>query len=353
MAKKKILVAPLYWGLGHATRCIPIIKKLEHLGFTPVIASDGAALLLLKKEFPHLQSIQLPAVDIKYSKKGIFFKWKILLSSFRFLKTIKAEHKFVDKLIETEKISGIISDNRLGVFSKKVPSIFITHQLRVISGSTTYFSSKIHQHYIKKFDECWVPDVKGTPNLSGKLGHLKKIKGFKLRYIGPLSRFEKETSAPIYDLLIILSGPEPQRSILEKKLLKIFKNTTQKIIFIKGIVEEKQTKHQENNITIYNYASGKNLEQFFNQSKIVLARAGYTTLMDCAKLDKKAFFIPTPGQFEQVYLAKRLKKLGIAPSCKQHEFSLKHLEEIDNYKGLQEIQSTVGFSRLFSLFNGE
>ncbi len=350
MPKKKILVAPLNWGLGHATRCIPIIKVLEINNFEPILASDGSALALLKKEFPHLKFYELPSYNIKYARKGFFFKSKLLFKSYKILKTVNQERKITLEIYEKEKISGVISDNRLGVFCKFVPSVFITHQLNVLTGNTTYFSSKIHQFYIKKFKECWVPDFAGSPNLSGRLGHLKSEGEFNLKYIGALSRLEKKELPIEYDLMVLLSGPEPQRTLLEEKLLLEFKDTDKRIIFVRGVIEEVQTKGTINNITLYNYLSGKDLEEAINKSEVILSRSGYTTLMDIAKLKKKAFFIPTPGQTEQEYLAKRLKENGISPSCSQNRFKAEKLREVDFYNGLSFSSSGLDWNTLFSLF---
>ncbi len=158
MHKKRILVAPLNWGLGHATRCIPIINELLDQGFETVIASDGDALKLLKKEFPHLEHHELPGYNIQYSRKRILFKLKLLLQVPRIIATIRRENLITRELIRKYNISGIISDNRWGVRSSKIPSVFVTHQLKVLSGTSTTLSSKLQQTYIRKFTECWVPD---------------------------------------------------------------------------------------------------------------------------------------------------------------------------------------------------
>ena len=347
--KKRILVAPLNWGLGHATRCIPIINALIKYDYEPVLASDGIALQLLKKEFPQLEAIELPSYNIQYAKKGNFFKLKLIKNAPRILSTLKAEKKAVNAIIKAYEINGIISDNRFGVRSKKIPSVFITHQLNVLSGSTTWFSSKMHQKIIVKFDECWIPDVEGKPNLTGKLGHLKNNK-LPLKYINPLSRFNIFNSEIIYDVLVLLSGPEPQRTILEELLFEQFKTYNGQVLFVKGVIEKEQVVISRENITIYNFMQSKELEKAINESAIVLSRSGYTTIMDLAKLNKKAFFIPTPGQFEQEYLAKRLQKLQLVPSCDQTDFKIEMLNEVKDYKGLQSVNFETNFKDLFSLF---
>ncbi len=349
---KTILVAPLNWGLGHATRCIPIIRQLQAQGYIPLIASDGIALQLLQKEFPELESIELPGYKIEYAKKGKHFKLKMLKDSPKMVKAVSKEKKVVKTLVKEGKIDGIISDNRLGIHHKKVPSVFITHQLNVLTGNTTWFSSKLHQSIINKFDECWVPDVAGKPNLSGKLGHLKKKKD-NIKYIGPLSRLQKTEEEKIYDIMVILSGPEPQRTFLENKLFDEVKHVKGKVLFVRGKVENKQETFDYLNCKVYNFMQSDELEKAFNQSELVISRSGYTTIMDLAKLEKKAFFIPTPGQYEQVYLAKRLKKHGLVPFEVQDKFSIEKLDKVPLYKGLSSFNQDTDFEKLFDLFKGE
>lgn len=347
--KKRILVAPLNWGLGHATRCIPIINALYSHGFEPVIASDGIALSLLQKEFPEFSSIELPSYDITYSKKGTYFKLKILKDSPKLLKAIKAERNTIKQIVDAHDIKGIVSDNRLGVHHDGIPCAFITHQLNVLSGSTTWLSTTLHNQYMYKFNECWVPDAKGDLNLSGKLGHKKQV-GIATKYIGPISRFTKTDLDKSIDLLVLLSGPEPQRSLLEEKLLKEIENFSGSIVFVRGVPEKDQNIEQRKHVTFFNFMTSSRLEKTINRSKIVLSRSGYTTIMDLAKLEKKAFFIPTPGQSEQEYLAKRLTQQGFVPSCKQDDFSIFMLDKISDYKGLKSFNTQVDYKDLFSLF---
>ncbi len=332
----RILVAPLNWGIGHATRCISIIKQLQENGFKPIIASDGEALKLLQKVFPDVISYELPSYEVKYAKTSRFFTLKLLSQIPKFISTYKNENSVINKLVISKKIDAIISDNRFGVFNKEIPSIYITHQLRVKLGWSTFLSSKLHQKMISNFDECWVPDIQEKPNLSGNLAHNIKLK-IPVKYIGVLSQFqEQEQKQNIkYDILVLLSGPEPQRSILEKKLLNEFKNTTKKVCFVRGVIENEIDKRQENSLTIYNYLLGDDLQKVINESDLIIARSGYSTIMDLAKLGKKAFFIPTLGQSEQEYLAQHLENQKIAPYCIQNNFTLASLEVCEKYTGFQ------------------
>ncbi|WP_114491434.1 glycosyltransferase [Candidatus Ulvibacter alkanivorans] len=351
-AKKTILVAPLCWGLGHATRCIPIIDALLAHGFNVIIGSDGDALLLLRKEFPQLPYVSLPAYNIRYPKKGVYFKWKLLWKLPALQKTMRSEKKIIQKMVAQGTIDGIISDNRLGVRNKKIPSVFITHQLNVLTGHTSFFSSKLHRRIIRKFDACWVPDVENIINLSGKLGHIKHA-DFPVTYIGPLSRMKKQLLPKQYDILVLLSGPEPQRSMLELQLTELFSKAANSVLLVQGNVQSQQEIRQLNNLKIVNYMLSEELEQAINASDLVVSRSGYTTIMDLAVLEKKAFFIPTPGQYEQNYLAKRLDDHGLVPMCKQKEFSIDKLESVRDYKGLHDFKSQRDYEALFSFFKGK
>jgi len=314
------------------------------------LASDGDALLLLQKEFPLLKSIELPSYNISYPKKGRNLTFKLLLQLPHIISTIKKERKIVSQLIDKENIAGIISDNRFGVYSKKVPSVYVTHQLNVLSGKTTFITSTIHQQLIKKFDECWVPDVKGISNFSGVLGHLKRHY-FNIKHIGILSRFQSKNIEIKYDLLVLLSGPEPQRSLLENKLLKELQNFNGNILMVRGVFSTSEI-NAPSNFNIVNYLLANELEEAINQSKLVVARSGYSTIMDLAALGKTAFFIPTPGQFEQEYLAKTLQEKLVAPYAQQDEFTGAKLGDLTNFSGFKKVHSTVDL-KLFKLFEGE
>jgi uncharacterized protein (TIGR00661 family) len=346
---KTILIAPLNWGLGHATRCIPLIKALQENNYIPIIASDGIALQLLRKEFPYLKFLELPSYQIEYAKNAKNFKWKLIQNLPKMIEAIVHEKQLVKTWITQYGIDGIISDNRLGVFSKKIPSVFITHQLRVMTGNTTWLTSKLHQNIIKKYSECWIPDVETVPNLAGELSHLEKH-SLKLNYIGPLSRMQKKEAHKKYDLMIILSGPEPQRGILEEKLKTEVQRFKGNVVFIKGVVQANQIKEQIDTICYYNFMNSRQLEQTFNESELVLCRSGYTTIMDLAKLDKKAFFIPTPGQYEQLYLAEKLKNEGLVPYAHQHNFAIENLSQVESYSGLQSYNPYIDWKNLFSVF---
>jgi len=344
---KNILVAPLNWGLGHATRCIPVIKALLDNGDCPIIASDGQALELLKKEFPNLKFIELPSYNIEYSENGESLRLKMLKDSPKIWSAIRSEHKLLEHLIHEHDLHGVISDNRLGLYTKTVPCVIITHQLQVLSGNTTWLSTQLHLHYIKKFDACWIPDHETAPNLTLKLS-INTDSSLRKVYLGPISRFNVHPIEQIsYDLMIVLSGPEPQRGILEKKLLRQAHAYAGKVLFIAGVVASTQHVEKKGRITYYNYLSTDGLQKAIKRSAVIVCRSGYTSIMDLCTLNKKAFFIPTPGQFEQEYLAQHLENQGMAPFSTQDEFEISMLDRVNDYSGLRLTgDQTVSFNSL-------
>ena len=222
----------------------------------------------------------------------------------------------------------------------------------MLSGNTSWLTGKVQRLIIKKFDECWVPDSEEKPNLSGKLGHLKTVSD-SIKYLGPLSRMSKKDVPKKYDLMVLLSGPEPQRSLLEEILNRELVNYNGKIIFVKGVVQDESIIEEVGNCTYYNFLSSEELEQKINESEMLVCRSGYTTIMDLAKLQKKALLIPTPGQYEQQYLAKRLHKKGILPFVNQDKFRINDLVEVENFTGLPQIEDETNWKQLFCLFEGE
>ena len=303
---KNILIAPLNWGLGHATRCIPIIKDLQQQGHRIIIASDGGALKLLQDEFPELEFEKLPAYRITYAKHSWLNRWHLLKQVPHIIWTMKKERRLTDELIKKYDLNLIISDNRFGVYSPKIKSIYITHQLKVLSGWTTKLTTWIHAKIYNRYNEIWVPDLAGKPNLSGKLSHFSKSTNNKIKYIGILSRMKPKGLPKKYDILAILSGPEPQRSQLENILLEKFQTLNFKIALVRGVVDNKKYVENQHDITTFNYVTGKELELLINQSEAVICRSGYTSIMDMAVMRKKILMIPTPGQDEQQYLARHL-----------------------------------------------
>jgi len=333
LAGKKLLVAPLDWGLGHATRCVPVIRDLLNNNCEVWLAGEGAQEKLLREEFPSLAFLPLKGYRIKYAKKAL--TGKILLQIPSILRSVKEENKWLKEQVSKFGFEAVISDNRFGLHHEKIFSVFITHQL-YIKSSLGKRSEKIIQQwnykFINRFHECWVPDEKGKNNLSGELSHPDKMPLIPTKYIGPLSRFvRKDSFGEIKNhLLIILSGPEPQRTILENKVVDQIVNYPATATIVRGLPGEKNIIPSTNTIHFYNHLSSEELNNEAMKAEFIISRSGYSTVMDIAALRKKSILIPTPGQTEQEYLADHLMKKKFSFCVKQNNFSL--LENIQEAK---------------------
>jgi uncharacterized protein (TIGR00661 family) len=326
-SKPKILVAPLNWGLGHASRCIPIIKSLLAHESGVIIACGDSQKLMLQAEFPSLRFIDLPGYDLKYGQTKGLTLLKIIFQIPKILIRIKKENRWLKVFLAKEKPDAVISDNRYGLFSSEIFSVFITHQLHIkvpFGKKIENIIQQINYQYINKFSECWVPDFENDPSLAGDLSHPKKRTLTHTRYIGCLSRFKKiDTKVIENSLLIILSGPEPQRTILEKILLNQLQSYQGKVNIVRGVPGKKEKPGVCSNITVYNHLPSAQLNKIICESEFVICRSGYSSIMDIVKLEKKSIVIPTAGQTEQEYLADFLFRKKIVFSADQKDFLLK------------------------------
>ena len=345
--KKRILLAPLDWGLGHATRCIPIVHALESHGYEVVFAADGRPLNLLIQEFPKHHFIKIPGYEIRYPKNGNM-AGSMLWQLPKIMRGTKAEHNALQGVIQDFEIDGVISDNRFGLYSKAVPCVFMSHQLRIQAPYFQDFIQRMNFKHIKKFDACWVPDD-ARHTLSGKLtaGITTPI---PTHYLGTLSRFAPKAKKDKIEVLAIVSGPEPQRSIFEQKLRQQLKG--KKALLVLGKPEE-NIDEQIGDLRIVSHLNSEELNQAVVDAEIVVSRSGYSTIMDMAKLGKKAILIPTPGQTEQIYLAEHFYKEKIAFAMHQKDMNLElALEKSKAFSGFPLSEESTDWASLFKLFEG-
>jgi UDP-N-acetylglucosamine:LPS N-acetylglucosamine transferase len=323
--RPRVLIAPLDWGLGHATRCIPIISTLIKQHCIVIVAAEGQIKTLLQKEFPNLQFVELKGYRVSYSRNKLCMPVKLILQLPGIIYRIYAERRWLRNIVKKYKINAVISDNRMGMNHNQIPSVYITHQLTIKTGSafTDNITQKIHYHYINKFSACWVPDNEGAVNLAGALSHPAKLPGVPVWYLGPLSRFKKNAASGQYDICIILSGPEPQRTVFEKIILEDIENMQGSICMVRGLPREILVPILNNpSIQIKNHLPAEELRKVIQKSKIIISRCGYSTVMDLVKLQAKAVLVPTPGQTEQEYLAEYLQEQKFFYSANQQNFSL-------------------------------
>lgn len=327
-ASPTILVAPLDWGLGHATRCIPVIRELLQQNCRVILAASGKGKVLLEQEFPQLPVLPLPGYEIEYASSGWGLAIKIVAQIPKLLAAIKGEQAWLQKVAAEQQIDAVISDNRYGLYHPDVPSVFITHQLCVkapLQFAEDLIQEVLYQ-YINRFAECWVPDAAGVNNLAGDLSHPASQPAIPIHYIGPLSRFEtKETKTEGESLLILLSGPEPQRTLLEEIFLQDLKEYTKPVVLVRGLPGEEEKIEISENVTVYNHLPAVELEQKIRKAGMVISRCGYSTVMDLAALQKRSILIPTPGQTEQEYLANHLMQKNFAFCVEQKKFRLKNV----------------------------
>jgi uncharacterized protein (TIGR00661 family) len=322
---KRVLLAPLDWGLGHATRCIPLIHRLIQDGNEVFLAGDGKVKILLSQEFPHLPFILLEGYNVHYSRTKQGLPFTMLLQVPKILKAIHYEHHWLQGAMQQWRFDVVISDNRYGLFHPEAYCVFITHQLLI---KTPYrmverMLQRINYRLINRFNECWVPDQEHPPYLAGELAHPSKLPKVPVKYIGPLSRLHlSPSSAPGQHILILLSGPEPQRSMLEQKILMQLEDINSKVLLVRGMPGETSIPHATRNVIIKNHLPSQQLSDAFAQASIVISRCGYSTVMDLMATRKKCILIPTPGQTEQEYLAKHLMQQHLALCIPQKEFHL-------------------------------
>ncbi len=322
--KTHILIAPLDWGLGHATRCIPIIKELISLDCEVILAANGAVLSLLKKEFPDARILPLKGYNMHYSRKKKWLPFQLFIQIPKLIRAVIRDNKWLKRIIKEYQPDIVISDNRLGFYNRNIFSVYITHQLCIKTGNplSDNLASKIHNYFIKKYDQCWVPDFENN-GLAGELSHPKKIPSNAI-YIGPLSRFEKLPGLQKkYDIVFSISGPEPQRTVFETLIFNQLKFDERKILIIRGLPAKSETVDAPNIFTeVVNHLPATELSRAFQHADIIICRSGYTTIMDLVKIGKNAILIPTPGQTEQEYLAKHLMEKRFFFSTEQEGFSM-------------------------------
>lgn len=306
--QQRILIAPLDWGLGHASRCIPLIKKLVSDGHYILIAADGYPLQLLRQEFPGLPFRVLPSFVVRYSE-GRSQVGAMLRGLPGMLKGMALEHKQLQDIIKEEGITYVISDNRFGLHTPLVPCVYITHQLMIKMPRGLKWLEPVawwmHRRVIHRYTECWVPDVEQAPGLSGDLAHKYPLPR-QVRFIGYLSRFSCTPDVAIgetFHTVAVLSGPEPQRGLLEKHLLEKYSGGKETVLIVRGQPQAEVQREQRGNITLVSHLPATELKAHLLAAKEIICRSGYTSLMDLQVLHRTATLIPTPGQTEQEYLA--------------------------------------------------
>ena len=316
-----ILVSPLDWGLGHASRMIPMIRRFVQDGHNIILAGSGRSAEILRNTFPDLRFVSLPCHTV-YMGSGKHSYIQLVLQVPALVFSVFREHRLAKKIVHDEAVDIVISDNRYGLYCRNTYSVLITHQvspvLPAIFRCLEFPLYLIIRKLIQRFDQCWIPDFPHPEvNLSGNLSHRYKTPS-NARYIGILSRFSHpDISGEIqpslrYEVAVVLSGPEPQVSIFEKQMFSQLIQLEKSAILLRGMrnqpIETSGSSpsyiHQVSHLEVNAFS------QVLKQAGLVISRSGYSGIMDFIALGISAILTPSPGQSEQEYLADWLSEKG-------------------------------------------
>ena len=299
MSSGRVLICCLNWGLGHASRCVALADIFQQLNWDVTFASDGSAKTFLQVQKPDVECLDLPTLSLRYSSRNNMLNLGRLVP--RLWNNYLADRRVIQSITLQEKPDLIVSDSRLGCFHTDIPSFFLTHQLHLpIPSVIGKVVQSVYEKALKRFQQIWIPDTSDQDNLSGKLGH--PVPSYPHLYIGPLSNLKDTRSVKSYRTVAVLSGPEPFRDHLEKSLLEVLVETDGNHLVILG-KPHVAFDRQMGNIRIRSFLAGKQLSRAICSAQILIARSGYSTIMDLSRLGIPAILTPTPGQPEQEYLA--------------------------------------------------
>lgn len=347
----KTLVAPLNWGLGHASRCVALVRRLLASGDDVVIGGDGESLVLLRQHFPELRYVELAPLELRYSR-GNSQMWAMLASIPKVLRWMIHDHRRLQEIQRVEQFDRIVSDNRFGCWVDDdvdvdvdvdvdddggVVTVYMTHQVHICLPCGWQWAdgvaSRIHACVYNKYKELWIPDYEEEErSLAGRLSHgergkreMGKGKRGMEKYIGPLSRFESldvariKTAEPAYDVVAVLSGLEPQRTMLEETIRSwAVRTPEERVLIVRGKVRSANENVDvdvdddvDGNVVMVDSMGDEELARVMMGAKRIIVRSGYSTIMDlaCLGLLDKAELIPTPGQSEQEYLKRWIEKI--------------------------------------------
>lgn len=306
-----------------------MVRYLLQQGIDVLFAGNEWQRQYVTASIPGLPTIHLDGYNVWYSKTGIGFIPSLFRQLPGLLQTISREHKWLQEIAAQHHIDAVITDNRYGLYHPNIPSVIMTHQVVPQTGWGPIADKTLqwlHAEQLHRFDNCWIVDVEGEPNLAGSLSH-PRHKAANAQYIGLLSQL---TTLPATEehLLVLLSGPEPQRTMLSDILWMQLQNSDRKIVFVEGSNRVKRESIPAH-IDYYQRLTADELNPILAASEIVICRSGYSTLMDLALFGKKAIMIPTPGQAEQEYLARHLHQEGVWLHAPQ--------KRLDINKALQDV----------------
>jgi UDP:flavonoid glycosyltransferase YjiC (YdhE family) len=312
----RVLYAVCGWGLGHATRSLPVLRRLarEH---DVLLYADGPAAALLESELAASARVtSIPAVPYPNIFAGRALALRFFAGVPRLVQAMRREHAEVCALVRAARVDRVVSDSRWGASSPDVPSYFISHHLKQIAPPRFRCAERLTEAVTwaaihGRFRRIFVPDVEEAAGLSGRLAHdLRWFRAAELRYVGPLSDVTPQPVAHDVDTLVVLGGPEPARTRLERRLLPAIARLRGRTVVLRGMPGRDDVPWPLSHVDARPHATKPERDRLFSAARVVVGRSGYTTVMDVAQVGARAVFIPMPGQTEQEYLADRLARLG-------------------------------------------
>jgi uncharacterized protein (TIGR00661 family) len=326
----KILVSPLAWGLGHATRDVSIINDLIARGHTVGVAATGIALELLTREFPDLEFYDVPDYPSPYTSSG-FSVARVMALFPLMVKNIAREHRIISRIVKRERYDLVISDNRFGAFAADVPSLFISHQIRFstpgaiesVERTMEVFNSRYHRH----FERVIVPDnPPGPRSLSGKLGNARRpLTKRRAYWAGIITDIRKQDLPQDIDYLVSISGPKVTKDALRKVIMDQIGGLAGTKVILLGDPGADFEQRPDGDTLVKSHVDRREMAELLNRARFVITRSGYTTVMELAELEKKEIlFTPTPGQTEQEYLSAYYEQMGWVHSVPQNGLDLVH-----------------------------
>ena len=330
----KALVAPLDWGLGHATRCAPIVREFLEKGCDVELAVTRGNAAILREMFPDVRQRLAPSYNIVYPKHGYNMAFWLLKNSAHLRAVMRAEHHYAEEMVERHGYDILVSDNRFAFRSRKAKSVYMTHQCRIAFPKMLRmfeaFGAAWHASVMSRFDEVWVPDVPEFPGYAGSLSHVERCPR-PLKFVGPLSRFAMlpltQSTEKDLGIVAVVSGVEPARSRFASRLSSVLPQIPGKHVVILGKPDSTRKSWTAGNVTFYNHLPTQEFAEVISRAGWVISRGGYSTVMDMAVLGAKCIFVPTPGQYEQVVLASDLSAAGFAVSIEEGSLSVDSLSK--------------------------
>lgn len=342
----RIFYKVLSWGIGHATRSLPIIRRLVGLRHDVIVSSSGRALQLLKLELGNSCSfLEIPDINSSFLRDYhyVLLLPKAMTEIPKFFRSIRWEHEIAEKVVHEFRVDLVLTDNCYGAYSDKIPCYFLAHHLKPFWFWKSQFfqqtNEKMISVFLNRFDKILVPDYPGSP-LSGLLSrNFKYIDERKVRYVGILSDYQRRHLQKDIDYLILISGHEPQRTSFQNILMKQLKDLSGKVVVCLGTPDKLGKYYSEGGLEVYGFLAKRERDNLMNRARFIISRPGYSTLMDIFETGlRSGLFIPTPNHTEQEYLAEIHQRSGNLWAVKQKRINLK-----DNVEKARELSFFKGF----------